>query len=59
MVKIKPEFRFLKAFVILEITNNLEINLQKEKKLLFHSFRQNLFCGFTSFPNTLMSVLED
>lgn len=60
MVKIKPEFRFLNAFVILELTNNLEINLGKEKKkLLFHPFRQNFFCGFTSFPNTLMSVLED
>lgn len=32
MVKIKPEFRFLNAFVILELTNNLEINLGKEKK---------------------------
>ena len=35
MVKIKPEFRFLKAFVILEITNNLEINLRKEKSSCF------------------------
>lgn len=32
MVKIKPEFRVLNGFVILEITNNLEINLGKEKK---------------------------
>ena len=59
MVKIKPEFRVLNGFVILEITNNLEINLGKEKKLLFNPFRQNFFCGFTSFPNTLMSILED
>lgn len=32
MVKIKPEFRFLNAFARLELTNNLEINLGKEKK---------------------------
>lgn len=32
MVKIKPEFRFLNAFVSFELTNNLEINLGKEKK---------------------------
>lgn len=46
MVKIKPEFRFLNAFVILELTNNLEINLGKEKKAPVSSIQTKFLLWF-------------
>lgn len=46
MVKIKPEFRFLNAFVRLELTNNLEINLGKEKKKAVSSIQTKFLLWF-------------